>query len=249
LRAEREKAAEALLASKYGDPNHAALEKLFNAVEQQLYVQSGGKASDYQYKQDIRHHFDFKEESDPADHTKTKQIATMALQPDGKPYTMLPPDKLINWRTTKAGAKADDTNRRAKNRLQLDDAGHLIALEFGSSPSEPGNLADQNYIQNEWGTWRNQEKDLGEFIRSHKDCRARVEVNYVKDKYGQRSLYWRMAAFDANNIQLNHNVIHLNTQSHSASRTEGTQKDRKTRRTLAERGPILPGKPVVLRII
>jgi DNA/RNA non-specific endonuclease len=235
LNSDREEVARALLASNHGDPNHGALEAKFNDIEKQLFLQSGGKTEDYAYKHDVRHCFAFKEEANPADGTKTVQVATMATQADGTPYVLLPPKEVINWRNTKAGAKADDDNRKAKSRDSLDDAGHLIALEYGSSPSEPRNIADQGFIQNEWGTWRQQEKQLAEFVNSHDHCRVRVEVNYFKNKYGERSLYWRMKAVDGNNVPLTPVVIHVNFKANYANRPEGAQHMREIQEALAER--------------
>ncbi len=233
LGTEREKAAAALLAVDYGNPNHAALEAKFNAIEKQLFVQSGGNPEAYKYKSDVRHYFDFKVERG-SNGSVVKQIATMALRPDGTPYTLLPTDEVINWRNTEAGASADEKNRRAKGRCKLDDAGHLIALEYGANPKEARNIADQNYIQNEWGGWREREKRLGEFVNSHKGCRVRVEAIYSQDQAGQRSLGWVMKAEDSNNVPLDDNIIVLNMRSHFNSRSEGAEHAAAVRKTIAE---------------
>jgi hypothetical protein len=249
LKHKREASAEALFNTKFGDPNHSVEEAVFNSIEKELFIRANGQeeAGSYPYKHDVRHYFAFREIRDERDHSKIKQIASMAKRPDGLLYTMLPPSQVINWRDTGVGVRADRKARRACHRDELDDAGHLIGLQFGADPSTAENLADQNFIQNQaGGTWQRQERDLVRFLESHGSCRLTVEVSYATNKFGQRSLYWKMNVSDENNIWLN-NLVHFSSRSHSKDRTEGYDHAKETRESLARArsGNTLP----VLRVI
>jgi len=57
-----------------------------------------------------------------------------------------------------------------------------------------------------------------------------------------------MKASDGNNIQLNDNLVHFNSQSHSKDRQDGFDQARKTREALAEYRA-LGFPPVQLRLV
>jgi DNA/RNA non-specific endonuclease len=248
LKKAREEAAETLFYRSAADPSHTAMEATFNAFERELFLRERGNLEDYEYKFDVRHYFAFFEIPDLKDHSKVKQIASMAVRDDGTLYTMCPTNKVINWRNTGVGKRADAKTRKSKDRYGLDDAGHLIGLQFGTDPREEKNLADQNFLQNQGGgTWHSQELHLQNFLDSHSGCRVEVVVHYSKDQYGRRRQYWKMNVSDENHIALNDNLVYFNAKSHALSRTHGYEQAREIRNGSAERNRLgLPPVPLHL---
>ncbi len=223
LLAAREDVAAKLYNSKPESPEHHALERRFNEIDKELFVREGSDASRYKYKHDMRHCFDFKEEKD-ASGAITEVTAQMKRRSDGQgEYTLRPVDEVINWRNTKIGERKDAELRKSLGKENLDDAGHLIALDFGTDPAERRNIAAQNCVQNEaGGTWYQAEQRLKSVLQSHRDCKLRVNVKYTTDVLKPRSFSWHMDAsgYDKSGkpVVFNGNVYHFNPVLHAGSR-------------------------------
>ena len=217
----REEVATKLYESQPLTPLHHQFEEQFNAVERELFVRNGGKSADYKYKHDMRHCFAFSEVRDARG--LLEQTAGMRALPGGKGhYVLRPVNEVINWRDTKIGQTRDAALRRSIGKEKLDDTGHLIALDFGADPAERRNVAAQNCVQNEWGSWYRQEVGLKRKLESHSACRLRVTVWYTADRFNRRSYGWHMDASGVDRkgrpVIFNGNIIHFNPVVHAATR-------------------------------
>jgi hypothetical protein len=225
LNKERENIAEQLMASRFGDAEHDHLEARFNNIERELFIRRGGDPSDYKYKYDVRHYFSFHQKLEKG--RIVEQRAEMAQLSEGKgTYALKPTDEVIDWRKTEVGRKADAAVRRTIAESRLDDAGHLIGLQFGTDPRERLNLVPQNYLQNQGGgTWHRSENSLKENLHRHNSCHVAVTVTFKEEKFGQRVSSWKMDAWGVNRnggtVRFDENLIHLNTAAHYGSRFEG----------------------------
>jgi len=218
---EREEVATKLYASQALTPLHRQLEEQFNTIERKLFIRDGGKPADYKYKHDMRHCFEFREVRDVTG--LIEQTAEMRALPGGKGhYALRAVGEVINWRNTKIGQARDAALRKSLGKEKLDDAGHLIALDFGPDPAERRNLAAQNCVQNQWGTWYQQEVDLKRKLENHSACQLRVTVKYTADQYNRRSYAWHMDASGVNQqgkpVVFNGNIYHFNPVVHARTR-------------------------------
>jgi hypothetical protein len=241
LKNERESVAAQSFASKFGGPDHDHLEERFNNIERELFILNGGQPNKYKYKHDVRHYFAFHQTLEGG--RVAEQRAEMATLPDGKgTYALKPTDEVIDWRDTEAGRKADASLRRRVADLALDDAGHLIGLQFGTDPRERRNVVPQNCFQNQGGgTWHRSEKDLKEQLDRYSSCHVGVTVRFKDEKFGQRVSSWKMDAWGVDGkgatVRFNDNIIHLNTVAHYSSRSEGFKhmaQVRETRKALGK---------------
>lgn len=210
---QREEVASKLYGSQPLTPLHRQLEEQFNAIGKELFVRDSGQPADYKYKHDMRHCFAFSEVRDVRG--LLEQTAEMRTLPGGKGHYMLRPvGEVINWRNTKIGQARDTALRKSLGKEKLDDAGHLIALDFGPDPAERRNLAAQNCVQNQWGTWYQQEVNLRKKLENHSGCGIRVKVKYTADEFNRRSYSWHMDAsgVDPNGKPaiFNGNIYHFN---------------------------------------
>ncbi len=215
---QREEVAAKLYNARPLTPLHRQLEEQFNAIERQLFA---GNAADYKYKYDMRHCFAFSEVRDVRG--LLEQTAEMRALPGGKGhYTLRPVNEVINWRNTKIGQSRDAALRKSLGKEKLDDAGHLIALDFGPDPAERRNLAAQNCVANQWGTWYQQEVDLRNKLENHSACRLRVTVKYTADEFNRRSYSWHMDASGVDpqgkTVIFNGNLYHFNPVVHAGTR-------------------------------
>lgn len=88
----------------------------------------------------------------------------------------------------------DRAARRRVSALTGDDAGHLIAAEFGG-PSDERNLSRQNWKMNRSGTYRGLERRLGGHLRDGWRIYLTVEDHYVNNPDRPR---YRKVAFTMN---------------------------------------------------
>ena len=222
LRTARDEIAAKLYESKAETPEHDFLERRFNEIEKELFASQGGERDKYKYKYDMRHCFNFSEVKDITG-SIVEATAEMKRDRDGREYTLKPVDEVINWRNTKIGEKKDAELRRSLGKEKLDDAGHLIALDFGTDPAERRNIAAQNCVQNQaGGTWYQAEQRLKSSLHSYRDCRLRVNVKYTTGTAEPRSYSWHMDAsgYDKSGkpVVFDGNVYHFNPLLHADSR-------------------------------
>lgn len=252
LRSRREEIAGKLYEAKHDTPEHATLEQQFNVVERELFVRSRGDPAKWKDKHDVRHCFKFIEKTDAKGILELR--AEMANLPGRQTeYTLRSPDEVINWRNTSVGEKKDAALRRALAKGEIDDAGHLIALFFGSDPAERKNLAAQNCVQNQaGGSWFGEESALKKELETGaiSSCRLRVTIRYTLDSLNRRGFAWHM---DASGVDrggkptiFNGNLYHLNPVQYSDSRAAAYEHARQTRQAVKRLSQV---GPPVLRVI
>jgi hypothetical protein len=142
------------------------LEAAYNELRRQRLKQS---PEEYVYKRDVRHEFEFADRLDEQKRKIGVIVRNAKLNPgdvhDDRRYSLRNPDEVINWRNTEYG-KQLDLGARSISKGTGDDAGHLIALQFGANPAQPDNISRQNWIQNQSiGTYFDFERTAADYAR------------------------------------------------------------------------------------
>jgi DNA/RNA non-specific endonuclease len=165
-----------------GTEAHAGLEAEYNELRRQRLKQS---PEEYVYKHDVRHEFEFLKVPDE----QGRIIGTIArnakLNPadvhDDRRYSLRNPEEVINWRNTEVGEELDQKARSISKKTG-DDAGHHIALQFGTEPAEPDNISNQNWIQNQSiGTYFDFESRAADYARRGYRVGLEVETCVAPD--------------------------------------------------------------------
>lgn len=184
LRSERDQVAERLYqTSRAKEPGrHRHWEQRWNDLNRQILGREGDQQSSlpYQYRRDVRDNFTFATRTGVDSHGRSIQTVHV----EGR---IEDPDTVINWRNTSIGRRQDAVARRAVSGGTGDDAGHLVALEFGADPAQRLNLARQNPTQNQaGGTWRHLETRIGDYCRSEpgRVAQFRCDERYLPDQRG-----------------------------------------------------------------
>ncbi|HEY6350962.1 MAG TPA: DUF4573 domain-containing protein, partial [Candidatus Angelobacter sp.] len=141
-----------------GTEKHQELEQSYNEMRRLRLKQS---PENYVYLRDVRHEFEFEEKFDGGGRRigLAARNAIDPARPDEGRYPLRNPETVINWRNTRIGEKLDRNLRTKISSGTGYDAGHLVALEFGSDPNERRNISNQNAMQNEGlGTYRDFER-------------------------------------------------------------------------------------------
>lgn len=116
----------------------------------------------------------------------------------------------------------DPAAKRSVSRGTGDDAGHLIARMYGG-PSGAENLSRQNWIQNEYGTFRN----LEQYWESQQNKGFEIEVQVTDvtkagaDRPFLRNVQWTETAPDGTKVD--HSLDFVNTTTTESRQAAGSQ--------------------------
>jgi hypothetical protein len=193
--------------------SHKALEKEFNQINLSIHLLRGKPESEFRYRHDVRHEFQFGSHSQ-----RTRRGSYRLESAEG---TIRHPDEVINWRKTRIGREID-RQLRTSVRRQLgaprgDDVGHRIPLWAGVDPGERRNVGLQNFQQNQGGgTWSAHEMLMRQWLgrpENHgRHLRASVQEAFRDDPTGRtRSRARKLSVLDdLGGRVIRDNVIHSN---------------------------------------
>jgi hypothetical protein len=113
------------------------------------------------------------------------------VTPDGKTHRVVTMSELGVPGEVKV--HRDDYQQTKLSAGTGDDAGHYVANEFGA-PGGRSNLGLQNWVQNEGGTWRDMERELGRCMKQDKSRIVDYKVTEVT-RPGENRAYYRKVRY------------------------------------------------------
>jgi hypothetical protein len=172
----------ALYEAKQGNKEHEDLEKEYNELRRKRMGQS---LENYVYKRDVRHEFEFTETRDEKDRViriSARNAIDPADESGQRQFPLRNPDTVINWRRSDVGGDLDE-KARSISKGTGDDAGHLIALEFGADPKHAENISNQNFVQNQAkGTYRDFENAAARIAKGGANFGVQVDLHINPDQ-------------------------------------------------------------------